>query len=537
MKNENKKPSIFWTAYTVLCIVIVLLIAIATVFFYDFIDAFEQYRPENAVEAYINGLSESEISRLASDKLSDLASGYEAMNAVRDEVYKMLDGGSISYVESSNEGGVCVFDLYCRELFCSVTVTESSGGKYGFSDYTVTNTEIADEWITSRLTTVTAVIPADAELILNDWSIDGVYVVSTMDATDTVSEFELGDSFGYDLAVYEIPNVFGGVSCRALDINGEIELSNPTFGVYTSGYTPVDSLFTVVAPEGAAVTLNGITVSDSYNTGDVIAPDATPYEAQTAPKCTVYSIKGLRNTPVVTVTLDGETLSPVTADSYDAAYTYPDSYKSSYTVRLPEDLALYCNGVIVDETMIVSRDGEYSVPKAVERYVKEEKSSVEYVVDGLYGEPNFTSSDENCVTEEADGIYTFYPAPDEDEIERLYSEAQNFTELYIKYSYEGTDYTKANYDAVIAHVKNGSDAYDIIEVSYNSMIYNSNFKVDKLETEIYDMVKYADNCYGVKVDFDSHGKYYIYEKVAVGTYTMIWIVSDGEWQLAYFKFV
>ncbi len=536
MKKMNEKKKVFWHAYTVMCIFLVVIIAAVNFLLYDFIRAFEYFRPERAVEDYISDLDSEAIAELFIPTAAELFSGYETEDVLWGEIVAVVAENDLTYVAAAGaDGGV--FDVYCGEKILSLTVAATSGGRYGFDDYIVTGAKANDEWITSRQVTVTAIVPADAKLTLNGYDVSDACIVGTLEAGSGVTEFERDDSFGYELAIYEINGIFGSADCRAYGADGEIALANPAEGMYTSDYAAADSVYTVAVPAGSAVTLNGVALSDKYMTGEVVAFDAAVFEAETAPKCAVYTVNGLHHIPEVIVTLNGETLSPVTADGYDAAYNYPDSYKSSYTVRLPDDLDLYCNGTLVPKESITSDAGEYSVPEAVKKYVKTEKTSVEYVVSGLYSEPKFTSSDENCVVASENGVYTFYPAPSESEMNTLYSEALSFTELYIEYSYEGTDYTKENYEKVIAHVKEGSDAYDIIEVSYDSMKYNSNFTVDKLETDIYDMVKYADNCYGVKVDFESHGKYYKFEKEANGTYVMIWIVSGGVWELAYFNFV
>ncbi len=536
MKKINEKKSVFWRAYAVLCIFLVVTIAAVNFLLYDFIKAFENFRPERAVEDYVSTLDSESLAALFAPAAEKLFSGFEADDVLMSEIVSMVAENEITYVAAAGADGE-VFDVYCGEKILTLSVSVASGGRYGFDDYIVTGASVNEEWITSRQSTVTVIAPADASISLNGYGVSDAYVTGTLEAGSAVSEFERDDSFGYRLNVYEISGIFGSVGCTARGKDGEIALMSPAEGVYTSDYTATDSAYTVAVPEGATLTLNGIEVSDKYVSGQVTAFDAAPYEAKTAPKCTVYTVKGLRHAPETRVTLDGAELSPIAAEGYDAAYNYPDSYKSSYTVRLPDDLDLYCNGTLVPKENITSEAGEYSVPEAVKKFVKTEKTSVEYTVSGLYGEPAFTSSDENCVVSGENGVYTFYPAPTDDEMKILEDEAQSFTELYIEYSYEGTDYTKENFAKVIACVKEGSDAYDIIEVSYDSMKYNSNFKVDKLETNIYDMVKYADNCYGVKVDFESHGKYYIYEKEANGTYVMIWIVSGGEWKLAYFNFV
>lgn len=537
MMKKKRKLGVFWRSYIILCAVLVFLVSALTVFFYDYIKAFETGRPEYAVNEYVAGITETDIVSHVTSALDGKLSGYETDGAIASEVASALAEHELSFVRAFTDETETVpsYDVYCGEKILTLTLSVTDGGKYGFDNYAVTGVTAADEWIDARKTSVSIVVPSSAELTLNGKAVGEDRIVSEF-SPETVSEFEK-DSF--KLRMYEIADVFGSLDVASVSDGAKLPLDNPAKGVYTSVYDAVDSVYTVIAPEGAEVTLNGTVLTEKYVTGLAIPLDAYTFESETKMRCSVYSVKGLRLVPTVMATLDGETLSSTESDVYDSAFAYPDSYKSSYTVTLPEGATLYCNGVAVPESYAAGASDKYPVPDSAQKYAKPSDHGVNYVVTGLYAEPTFTASyadGTSCVGGKTDGGWCFYSRPSSSETETLEDMAYLFTRLYVKYSYEGTDYTEANYNAVLEHVKSGSDAYKTMKASYSSMIYNSNFKVDKLEMGAFDAVKYADGCYGIKVHFDSHGKYYKYEKVSVGTYTMIWIVDDGQWLLVDFAF-
>lgn len=537
MIGKKKKLDAFWRSYIILCVVLVFIVVALTLFFYDFIKAFETGRPEYAVKQYVESVTDTEIISAVNEFLDGKLSGYEAENTVSAEVTSAMQKYELSYVRAFSDSAdeIPAYDVYCGDKLLSLALAVTDGGKYGFDNYAVVGVSVADEWINARKNTVSMIAPSEAELTLNGKSVGADKLVGDF-IPETVSEFESGS---FKLNMYEIADVFGEISAYATLDGEKLPLDNPSKGVYSSVYDAVDSLYTVIAPENAEVMLNGIKLTDEYVTGVAIPTDAHFFEADTDVRCRVYCVKGLRLVPTVSATLDGEALACEENGLYDSSFAYPDSYKHSYTASIPAGATLYCNGVKVGEEYSVGKSDKYPIPDAAKKYSSPSEYGVKYTVTGLYGEPEFTAKYENgtaCVGFKSDGVSFFYPDANEAEKKKLEENALIFTQLYIKYSYEGTDYTEANYNAVIAHVKNGSEAYKIMKSSFSSMIYNSNFKVDKLEVEMYDTVKYSNDCYGIKVNFDSHGKYYKYEKVAVGTYTMIWTVENGEWLLVDFVF-
>ncbi len=531
----KQKPKIFWKAYTVLCAVLVILIVSVTAFLYLYMSEFEYTQYERIVKNHIMILKPPCPFSSLPNMSAELASGFEKEGAIDDFWDTVFYENEVNYAER-RDGELVKYDLFIGDRFMTLTLGDSEG-RYGLTRHYVEAEELDPEWVRDNTKTVTAVIPKASELYINGKAVGGEYVTAEGIPDENVSEFERGEGFETSLLMYEIPNIFGEATV-------EVKLDGVTFspdaadgGVYKVNASSFDSVYLVTAPLGAEVKLNGVTVSENYKKDETLASDANEFETDGAGRCARYEITGLRFEPKVEIVYDGEIL-PCSITENGAEASYPEAAKSSYTVKIPHGEELFCNGVSVPVSYVkISGNEKYPVPEAVSKLTKPSIKYDIYEIGGFYSEPTFTVSNENAVREKNGSEFTFYPVPDKAGYDAVFSTVTEFTKLYIKYTYEGTDYTKANLAAVMEFVKPNTDAYDIIEVSYESMRFNSNFKVDKLEMEIYDIIEYADGCYGVKVDFDSHGKYARFEKTAVGTFYCTWIREGDVLRLCEFIFI
>ncbi len=530
--KKKRTLGVFWRSYIILCAVLLVLLVALTAFFYDYIKAFETGRPEYAVKEYVSLITKDDIISSVSSALDGALSGYEAEGAVSSAVSAALEKNGLSYVRAFSDDADAIpkYDVYCGEKLFTLTLAVTSGGKYGFENYTVTGADVADEWLNARKTTVSIIVPSGAETTVNGKTLLPDRLVETF-SPETVSEFEK-DSFA--LNMYEIADVFGDLDARSTLGGEKLPLDNPSAGVYTSVFDSVDSVYTVIAPKGAAVTVNGIALTDKYITGIAIPTDAHTFESETDVRCDVYSVKGLRLIPTVSAMLDGVSLQTSESEIYDSAFIYPDSYKKTYTVTVPDGAILYCNGVSVGDEYKTGSSELYPLPDSAKKYASSSEYGIEYAVTGLYAEPKFTASYSDgavCVGGKTEDGWNFYPQASGKEIEGLEAVSKSFTVDYIDYFYEGWKQAEENYNTVIGYTKNGSAAYKTLKGTYDAMKYSDTFKLDKLEMKVYDSVKYSSDCYGIKVYFDSHGTYYKYDRTSVGTYTMIWVIDGGEWSL------
>lgn len=528
MEKKTSKKSRFYICYAVFCAVLVFTMSCGIGIFYDFIREYEQSLPEHIAESYIDSLDGAKFSDIVTPEIASRASGFETDDSIGTMLADAI-GEGVTFAECIGEDNPA-YDVYCGGRFMKLTLTKTSGGKYGFSRYTIASTEIYPEWIENRFSTITVIIPEDASLSLNGKPVSSEYLTEERYESASLTAFDRVNS---SLAAYKITDIFGNA-----DVSGEYHgesLSMTKLGE-NSYYSDFDISsrfdYTVKAPTDAKVTLNGITVTSDYITGSEEKTSICSEFDKATPKLSLYAIPGLLDIPEVDVTLDGSVLSPIESDGTHSSYDYPDSYKRSYTVRVPRGMTLFCNGIEVGHEYVTEENVAYDKPTSAVGISVSARYDV-YTV-GLFCDPEFKVSGENAAVE-ADGFnFMFFPVPSSSESKEIHNMAQIFTELFVKYSYEGSKYVRSNYDNCMKYVLSGSDADALITATLTSMIYNSNFKVDKLETKIYGLVKYSDDCISVKVDFESHGKYYRYEKSADGTYTMLWIKRGGTWRLAGF---
>lgn len=551
MKSRSMKKDHFWQIYFLLCAFFVIVIVSVTLFLYDYIKYFEYSRPEHAAEKYVSELNSESLGGLIEKSLVGASSGFEA-DGVAYSVAESVLSGTLSLTEIHSGTDTLNYDVYSAddEKLMRLTLKESeeSEYKYGFSSYEVCEIYIYDEWKELFENTVSVTVPESAKLYINGREVSEEYRTGDPFYGSDVSEFEMGEEFDLSLVTYTVENIFGntvdvtakeyrdgvgdGVGAGVGD-GEDIVLFSPEEGIYTSVENAVSAVYTVTLPASAKLWINGIEVSEKYITEKIPSSDSNEFEKETAAESVVYTVRGLRYAPSVSAVMNGNELEFTETSESGTVFSYPEEYRKSYEIKIQQGETLYCNGLKVEGKYIQSvNGGNFEVPDSAVKYASGDTKYTLYKIDGFYNEPEFSLSNKENVSQTEGNVCTFYPLPSSFESETLKKTAQDFTKLFMKYSYEGTEYTKANYEAVMACVTEGSDAYSIIASSYESMRYNSNFKIDRLDMEVYGLIKYADGCYGVKVDFDSHGKYASHEKVAAGTYEMVWVTVNGEWKLA-----
>ena len=528
-RKEKRVSDGFYKYYAVFCVVLVAAILLGAGIFYDFIRTYETSLPEHVAERYVEGLDGETFSALISERLDEIGSGFETADAVGETLADAMKDG-VTFTETVG-GGAPSYDVFCGGKLMKITLSPTERLRYGFSRCEVDKVEIYDEWISSRVSDVTVIVPSKASVTVNGIPLGGEYLTGEEYESASLSVFEKSVD---KLASYKIKSVFGSVDVDA-EFDGEpLIISKLGESTYYSDFDISSrSDYTVKAPADAKVTVNGVDADGEFVTSvEHVTGISSEFEPDTSPEIDVYTFPSLMREPTVTVTLAGDTLTPDEADANGSAYSYPESYRRRYTVRVPRGVTLFCNGVEVADSYKTADTGTYRLPTEVKGASASEKYETYEV--GLYNDPVFTTS-AGCAGEANGFEYTFYAAPKQSEDEEIRELSEEFTRLFIKYSYEGTEYTRQNYDNVMALVMSGSPADDLITTTLSSYIYNSNFKVDKLDMTIRDIARFSGDCISVKIDFDSHGKYYKYEKSGAGTYALVWVKTSSGWRVAEFS--
>ena len=528
---RKKKKNRFFIFYIVFCGVLAFAISCGVGIFYDFIREYENSLPEHVLEDYIGSLSGDELTSVASAVIEEAASGFETVESYADTFKETVSQGLTFTSIIGEDGETGTYDVYCDGKLMRVTLTVSYVGKYGFPHFAVCSAELYPEWVESRTMPVTVIVPDGASLYINGKPVGEEYMTGEKFESTSLSVFDRRD---HALVTYEIENFFGTPSVSG-EYKGEpLEVTELGEGAFCSDYD-LDSRhdYTIKAPSGAVVTVGGITLGEEYVTGtEKVDALRTEFEPDGTPELSLYRLEKLLGIPVIEVEFEGKLLSPVVSNENQSEYGHPDGYLKTYTIRVPQGMRLYCNGIEVGSGY-TSGDGElYETPASALGANSTERFNIYSVA--LCHDPTFTVPGIDVVAVN-DTDYTFYPAPTNSQRSEVESAAVRFAERFIRYNLRGARELEVNYDACLDCALPKSEAYKIIRDTYNAVLYNNAYEITKLDTRAYDFVRYSDDCVTVKVDFESTGKRGRYAKDNNGTYSMVFVKSGGEWMLAGFS--
>ncbi len=537
---KRKKLSAFWIFYISFVVFLALVIGVGAAFFYGFIDAYENSLPAHVADDFIAALDGEALTAILNDTYDAVRSGYETGEALADICEASLSEG-ISYTECASEytDEAPVYDVYCGGKMMRLYLSSYDSGRYGFLSYATEKTVVYEDWFDEYASSVDFIMPDGASATINGVVVGEECLTGATYDSESGSIFENPDDYGLFLEEYFISGIIGDATLLA-EYNGyELEFTELGGEVYWSDYVfDTAEAFTVTAPEGAVVSINGVELGDGYIKDETVC-DATLSEFESEedlPTFVEYEVSGLIFTPTVTASYEGEELTVISSTDSQCVFDAPDSMRKSYTVIVPEGDTLYCNGTAVGAEYITDESHTYEFPDTASPYVSSGLTGVYYCVAGLYGEPEFTVSGGNEPTSSDDGTLLFYPSPSESAASDLRDAAINFTECFADYTYDGYEYVDENYERVLSLTLEGSDAYSIIELTYVAIRYTNQYVIDKMEAEVTDIVAYSDKCWGVTVEYSSHavGTWYRdeYEKSAEGTYEMVYVLSGGEYKLA-----
>lgn len=530
MKNitNNYGRKNFYIGYAIFCALLAFSLSIGIGLFYDFIREYESSRPDHVIENYVSVIDGETFSSIAAEAISRYSSGFETEESSLSALKAAAKGGITFTKHIGSDGND--YDVYCGGKLMRVTLSPDYEGKYGFTHYKVTNTEIYPEWIEERSSPISVIVPDGSSVSVNGKSVGNEYMKPEKLESASLSIFEQRD---FALVEYDLGYVFGSVTVDG-EYRGEtLTISRLEDGAYCSDYDlPSRADYTVSAPSGADVTINGVKVTSDYLSRTDKADELqTEFESGKTPMISVYKIELMLGTPEVEVRFDGSSLSPVSSDSTHSDYGYPASYMKSYSVSVPHGMTLYCNGIEVGKKYETEANILYDAPPFAPGINITERCDT-YTVE-LCHSPSFTVSDANVALKSDGSAFTFYPVPTSSESDAVSSAATAFTRLFITFSFRGSDNPSGNFDACMEHVLKNSAAYRLLRSTYDAMAYNSPYKITTLEINVRELSKYSDDCIAVTIDFESHGKRYKYEKDNNGTYNMIWQKLDGEWKLSY----
>ncbi len=173
-----QKKSRFWLILGIFSLAFLVLVAVGLAIFWDFIAAYENSRPQNAVEGYMQGVTAQSISQLP----DVLPEGYDAALQPEEDVRQAIaqSMGAISYARNtklSTDDKMVYMVLSGGKAVGSVSMTVTRTDKYGFEYWAVTEEEYDFSHLIGESVSIT--VPEEYPVYANGQKLDESYITES----------------------------------------------------------------------------------------------------------------------------------------------------------------------------------------------------------------------------------------------------------------------------------------------------------------------------------------------------------------------
>lgn len=536
MSNQNAKKSQFWKIYACVVASALILVFVGLAIFYDFIKAYETSQPLYAAETFAVSLEDETVLSMIDNSAAQLSLDFETA-ATAAEAYRAaflsLAGEYSCQREYGSDSGRTVFQISRDGApFLRLTLRESSDGRYGFSSWTVEQTEVCLEALEVAVHTYQIYAPCGAEVCVNGVPLAEKYMLLAKTAYPFAGVFEAENAAA---VLYQVNDLYAepaitctlaGESCKA-----ETEQGCYRFLYPGSSYTS----YTVTVPTGSSVWLNDVAVSNSYLTDTGIPYTADALEAAAVlPTTDTYTIPDLIAQPAVRAVWNGVELD-ISGDSTAFVAAYPQTFLYNSELRVPSGSTVTVRGVDCTAYYSAAESAypelygddnnapQYDVYSFCNLFCPLEEISVTYGDVSLPLELQSESGRESAYLAQ-------YPTVESEEVHSL---ALDFVHDYFHYVSQGYNNTETNLSSALTHVLYGSDLYNriqrsLIGIQFVTPVSSQNYKT----LEITEMRRMPDGTVYCLVSFDIDQRIYYVNRSYIGTLALTAEQKNGTWKIS-----
>lgn len=212
---KNKKKSVkhpLLLAMAIYALIFLLIAGAGLAFFWNFIEAYENSRPGNALDAYISQLTGTYISASCEDLIAQVDPAAQTADECRQVIEEALSGG-VTYARKSAD---CTDDKLVYVLrsgsnvIGGITLTPQETDAFGFSRWEVTQEHFDLSFLLKSEVSVT--VPEDFAVIVNGKTLD------SQNQTETDLHYSALEAF---YGEYEVPTL---VTYTAGPFLGEVSM-------------------------------------------------------------------------------------------------------------------------------------------------------------------------------------------------------------------------------------------------------------------------------------------------------------------------
>ncbi|MBO4219512.1 MAG: hypothetical protein J5933_01125 [Clostridia bacterium] len=456
------------------CILAVIIIVILTVL-WIFLAAYERSLPESEVKRFATEDASYEL--LEKDAVSR-GIGKDTLGSLFD---MKIRGKTITYSRKAGEhtSDTPVYTLLADgNPFYTVYLEEGDGLGFGMNGWKLKEIKVSDDFYSTETHTLT-VIARDGLLI----TVNGM-LASGFENTKTekikFSDFNPYDSSADDLKLvkYEIDGFFSPPEVIA--VSEDYRLTPDSRSDYEYLFVGVElSKFSVSAPSGAILKVNGVTVGAGETESEETYQGLTVFEEGRTdiPSECLYVFRNMTAAPDISAEYSGIELKKET-DGKRIVFAYPDELMHSFSIYVPSGASLRINGVTAGEQYLSASS---EVPEDYRKYDSAFGNARKfdlYTVTGLYKEPEEISAEHDGI---ALDIVRF--TDETGEVSAYYASRPGFaydTEFvlsavkqYIVYTAYGYQNVETNYQDLLDYIYPSSPAYTTISSTYSAIKWNS----------------------------------------------------------------
>ncbi len=516
----------FWKIYISVTVIAAAVLLCGMGVFYDFIRAYEQSQPGYTADSYAAGVTRRNLRAMVEEAVKEMPAFLEPEEEAVRILAESLPAGTYTCrrILSLGDTQNPVYGLYSGDLLLGhVTLGEGKSGRYGFRSWVVKSAVLLPENIPAQRQTYTMFAPSGSTVTVNGTVLGDEWMTEAEVPYPSVSPFE---NWGTETGIrYDVDLLMKPEAVCTLD-GAECTVFAEGEGFYF--FQPQQEIRTcrIVVPEGSAVTVNGVPLTEQYAEGERIPYEYSPVEQdrEPLPVAVSYTVAGLLELPTVEAVLDGAVV-PVEWDEESASFTgtYPAELQYTCVIAAPAGSTVTIRGLDASPWLTEKTESPYAL---LFEEIGAPPALVQYRIPGLYLPPEDVAVIWNGqslpVTSGMEGNLSSWDAKyPETENEAAAALARTFAETYFHYTSRGYDGLYTNLAQVLAFVNPSSALYQRIQNSVNGFYYvtpATSMEYKKLEVER--MTEIQPGCVICTMAFDIDQYVYHVNRRYSGTMTL-----------------
>ncbi len=546
-RTQGDKISKFGRGLLIYVAVLLVLLVIGLIIFWNFLRAYDASLPETALDGYLSALTQEEWKEMVASDAPYTTNGFESADVLYEKTASAISQAKISYTknyEAYTDAAPAYFLIRDGKKFAELTLKQGEDVGFGFTAFAVERCHIMEEAVAVEPFSVMVLAPKAAEVTLNGITLDAQYITEAERESPEFSKYNNKTEDRPMCTVYTVDGFYAMPKAEA-SLNGTALHAEENGALYTFAYPEgTFQTLTVTAPSTALLLLNGFKLGDAPTSSVVLG--SNPYEEGITERVAMhtYEIRGLYGDVETACYINGKPLD-VTEANNSLSFTYPEELIYHAKIMAPTGAEVTVNGMpITADTEKTTAVYDAMDTRTIATWMNRFPMCDVYDIGACYMPPEVTATLDGAILEvSSEGtqaeytVLVAYPTDTEvpTEIARA---AEDFTRAFLYYTVRGYEQFYENMLAAQKFTVAGSDAYTSLFESRYGVYFNSCYELVYKSIDVLSVTHYTDECVSVTVEFDIEKTRYGETTRDDGRYLLTLVkLQNGTWSVAEFTMV